>query len=230
MIPPINSTVELVSYTAPTVPSFRKGIGSFADIIAYCARVSNPQNQTNTKTYGKLLQYLIDHKHWSPLEMVDLTFEITTSRDIARQLLRHRSFSFQEFSQRYADPALMAMNVFFRDARLQDKKNRQNSIQTNDENVQALWFKMQEDVDRLTRSYYKQAIDAGIAKEVARAILPEGMTPSRLYMKGSLRSWLHYIEVRTDPSTQLEHRDIATKIKRLVDTMFDPAKEIEDND
>lgn len=226
----MSSTVELVSYTAPTVPSFRKGIGSFADIIAYCARVSNPQNQTNTKTYGKLLQYLIDHKHWSPLEMVDLTFEITTSRDIARQLLRHRSFSFQEFSQRYADPALMAMDTIFRDARLQDKKNRQNSIQTNDESVQALWFKMQEDVDRITRSYYKQALDAGIAKEVARAILPEGMTPSRLYMKGSLRSWLHYIEVRTDPSTQLEHRDIATKIKRLVDTMFDPAKEIEDND
>jgi len=124
----------------------------------------------------------------------------------------------------------MAMDTIFRDARLQDKKNRQNSIQTNDESVQALWFKMQEDVDRITRSYYKQALDAGIAKEVARAILPEGMTPSRLYMKGSLRSWLHYIEVRTDPSTQIEHREIATKIKRLVDTMFDPAKEIEDND
>jgi len=224
-----NSTVELVSYTVPSVSSLRKGIGSFADIVAYCARVSNPQNQTNTKTYGKLLQYLIDHKHWSPLEMVDLTFEITTSRDIARQMLRHRSFSFQEFSQRYADPSLMAMDTIFRDARLQDKKNRQNSIQTNDDGIQALWFKMQEDVDRVTRSYYKQAIDAGIAKEVARAILPEGMTPSRLYMKGSLRSWLHYIEVRTDPSTQLEHREITTKIKRLVDTMFDPAKEIEDN-
>jgi thymidylate synthase (FAD) len=226
-----NSTVELVSYTTPSVPSFRKGIGSFADIIAYCARVSNPQNQTNTQTYGKLLQYLIDHKHWSPLEMVDLTFEITTSRDIARQMLRHRSFSFQEFSQRYADPALMAMDTIFRDVRLQDKKNRQNSTHTNDESLQALWFKMQEDVDTVTRSYYKQALDAGIAKEVARAILPEGMTPSRLYMKGSLRSWLHYIEVRTDPSTQLEHREIATKIKRLVDTMFDPSKELtKDND
>jgi thymidylate synthase (FAD) len=226
-----NSTVELVSYTTPSVPSLRKGIGSFADIIAYCARVSNPQNQTNTQTYGKLLQYLIDHKHWSPLEMVDLTFEITTSRDIARQMLRHRSFSFQEFSQRYADPALMAMDTIFRDVRLQDKKNRQNSTHTNDESLQALWFKMQEDVDTVTRSYYKQALDAGIAKEVARAILPEGMTPSRLYMKGSLRSWLHYIEVRTDPSTQLEHREIATKIKRLVDTMFDPSKELtKDND
>lgn len=178
------------------------------EFIAYVARVSNPENQHNHLTAPKLLRYLAKHKHWSPFEMADIVMEIETTRDIARQILRHRSFSFQEFSQRYADPT-QSLGFSTREARLQDQKNRQNSIDTNDEQLTKDWKQIQSNMQDMAKGAYNWAIQNGIAKEQARAVLPEGMTNSRMYMKGSVRSWIHYCAVRTDPSTQKEHREIA---------------------
>jgi len=181
---------------------------SVDEFIAYVARVSNPSNQNNTLTSHKLLKYLAKHQHWSPFEMVHICMEINTTRDIARQILRHRSFSFQEFSQRYADPT-QDMGFVTREARLQDTKNRQNSIETDDEKLASDWKEYQEFLLQHSEQVYKWAINNGIAKEQARAVLPEGLILSRMYMAGSLRSWIHYAQVRTDVSTQKEHREIA---------------------
>jgi thymidylate synthase (FAD) len=195
-------TVKLIGITKPVNDQ------SAEDLISYCARVSNPKNQENYDTSGKLLKYLLSHKHFSPFEMVHVVMEIETTRDIGRQILRHRSFAFQEFSQRYADPTT---NLEFtrREARLQDHSNRQNSIETDNWGLQKAWEDEQKDVEARALAAYKWAIDSGIAKEQARAVLPEGLTMSRMYMAGSLRSWIHYCEVRTDVSTQKEHRLIA---------------------
>lgn len=182
-------------------------------LIAYCARVSNPGNQDNHETAPRLLRYLVRNSHWSPLEMAHAVMEINTTRDIARQILRHRSFSFQEFSGRYAE---MPDEPIFRESRMQDTKNRQSSLECDDEKLSRLWGLMQEDVHLEAQNTYRWAIENGIAKEVARAILPEGITPSRLYMAGSIRSWLHYIEVRTDPTTQKEHRIIAAQCAEVL--------------
>ncbi len=180
--------------------------------VAYCARVSNPENQHNHETAGKLLKYLLKHKHFSPFEMANVCMEIETTRDIARQILRHRSFSFQEFSQRYA-----VVNEFEnRECRLQDTKNRQNSLSTEDKDLQEWWDAAQKRVQHEASFMYQQALQKGVAKEQARALLPEGLTVSRMYMNGTLRSWLHYIEVRTDPSTQKEHRDVAEACKSVL--------------
>lgn len=180
--------------------------------VAYCARVSNPDNQRNQETAPKLLKYLMKHKHWSPFEMANVCMEIETTRDIARQILRHRSFSFQEFSQRYA----VAQEFSTRECRLQDEKNRQNSLITNDLELQEWWQHAQNRVKAEAEFMYQAALNRGIAKEQARALLPEGITMSRMYMNGTLRSWLHYIDVRTDPSTQKEHRDVAEACKTIL--------------
>jgi thymidylate synthase (FAD) len=201
-------SVVIVAATEPKILADREAM-SIDEFVAYVARVSNPSNQMNTASAPKLLKYLAKHKHWSPFEMVDIVMEIETTRDIARQILRHRSFSFQEFSQRYADPT-KDLGFVTREARLQDTKNRQNSIETDDENLQEVWDEWQAGVLDEARIAYAWAIDNGIAKEQARAVLPEGLTKSRMYMKGSLRSWIHYCQVRMDPSTQKEHREIAT--------------------
>lgn len=178
-------------------------------LIAYCARVSNPNNQSDKKTTGKLIKYLIKNKHWSPLEMVSACIEIETTRDIARQILRHRSFSFQEFSQRYADPT-KDLDFVTREARLQDTKNRQNSVELDvDSELHYAWEKKQELLINTAKETYKWAIDNGIAKEQARAVLPEGNTVSRMYMNGTLRSWVHYIELRSANGTQKEHMNVA---------------------
>lgn len=180
--------------------------------VAYCARVSNPDNQHNHETAGKLLKYLVKHKHFSPFEMVNVCMEIETTRDIARQILRHRSFSFQEFSQRYA-----IVNDFEnRECRLQDTKNRQNSLVTDDKDLKEWWDAAQKRVQHEASFVYQQALQKGVAKEQARALLPEGLAVSRMYMNGTLRSWMHYIEVRTDPSTQKEHRDVAEACKTVL--------------
>ena len=189
------------------------------ELIAYCARVSNPSNQQNNQVSDKLLQYLIKHKHWSPFEMVSVCMEIETTRDIARQLLRHRSFSFQEYSQRYADPT-QDLDFVLRDARLQDPKNRQNSIETNDEWLKLQWTKAQQRVLIAAREAYKWAIDNGIAKEQARSVLPEGLTVSRLLVNGTLRSWIHYIELRSGNGTQLEHIEIAIECAKAIAKIF----------
>jgi thymidylate synthase (FAD) len=185
------------------------------EFIAYTARVSNPSNQHNTLTAPKLLSYLIKNKHWSPFEMVSITMEINTTRDISHQIIRHRSFSFQEFSQRYADPT-KDMQFVTREARLQDAKNRQNSIETNDETLQADWDAAQETATQFAQERYKWAIEKGIAKEQARAILPEGLTTTRLYMSGTLRSWIHYIDVRAEAGTQKEHRQVALAAQKEI--------------
>lgn len=183
--------------------------------VAYCARVSNPENQHNHGTAPKLLKYLMKHKHWSPFEMANVCMEIETTRDIARQILRHRSFSFQEFSQRYA-----VVNDFaIRECRMQDDKNRQNSLNTDDVELQHWWQSAQLRVQTEAQFVYQAALNRGIAKEQARALLPEGMAVSRMYMNGTLRSWLHYIEVRTDPSTQKEHRDVAEACKTVLSVL-----------
>jgi len=189
------------------------------DLIAYCARVSNPSNQNNTETSEKLLRYLIKHKHWSPFEMVSACLEITTTRDIARQILRHRSFSFQEFSQRYANP-VEELHFVTREARMQDNKNRQNSIEVDDETFQLDWEREQKRAIWISKQVYQEAIKKGIAKEQARAVLPEGLTESRLYMNGSLRSWIHYVELRSGPETQKEHRDIAISCAKAIEPIF----------
>lgn len=200
--------VKLVSYTTPTEELQSKLVNNTEQLITYCARVSNPANQSNTDTSDKLLRYLIEHKHWSPFEMANACMEIKTTRDIARQILRHRSFSFQEFSQRYADPT-KDLRFVYREARLQDKTNRQNSIPTDNKSLQNQWMWQQEMVEKVCRNVYEWAKEAGIAKECARAILPEGLMESVLYVNGSIRSWIHYLEVRCDKSTQKEHRLIA---------------------
>ena len=202
-------SVRIVAATNPKISDPITGyIISIDEFVAYVARVSNPSNQMNSATAPKLLKYLAKHKHWSPFEMVDIVMEIETTRDIARQILRHRSFSYQEFSQRYADPT-KDLGFATREARLQDQKNRQNSIETENLNLQLKWHEMQTEVALGCEKVYKWAIENGIAKEQARAVLPEGLTQSRMYMKGSLRSWIHYCQVRMDPSTQKEHREIA---------------------
>ena len=194
---------------------------SFIDLIAYCARVSNPSNQNNTETADKLINYLIKHKHWSPFEMVSVTMEIETTRDIARQILRHRSFSFQEFSQRYADPT-KELEFVLREARLQDLKNRQNSIELQDEHLEiaSQWTQKQQELIDLAKLTYTWAIENGIAKEQARVVLPEGNTVSRMYISGTLRSFIHYIEVRKDVSTQKEHREIALAVLECIRSIF----------
>jgi len=186
------------------------------NLIAYMARVSNPGNQDNKDTAPKLLKYLIDNKHWSPFEMVNVCMEIETTRDIARQMLRHRSFSFQEFSQRYA----IASESEFSQPRLQDWKNRQNSIEVEDKELHRYWWSLQQVVLSTSLDAYHQALDNGIAKEVARKVLPEGIMLSRLYMNGTLRSWLHYLDVRCDKATQKEHRDVADKCKVVIESLF----------
>ena len=202
--------VKLISYSQPTnTKAFDTGWRTLEDVVAYCARVSNPSNQNNTETSKKLLQYLIKHGHWSPFEMVSICLEIETTRDIARQILRHRSFSFQEFSQRYADPT-KDLSFTTREARLQDNKNRQNSIELdNESDLHYEWISKQEKLLETIRDTYKWAIDNEIAKEQARAVLPEGITMSRMYMNGTLRSWIHYIDLRSGHGTQKEHMKVA---------------------
>ena len=201
--------VRLISYTESYEgAALAVKPNDLKDLIAYCARVSNPDNQNNSDTSEKLIKYLIKNKHWSPLEMVNACLEIETTRDIARQILRHRSFSFQEFSQRYADPT-KELEFMTREARLQDKKNRQNSIEVDDKELQREWERLQRRIIWTVKKEYKWAIKNGIAKEQARAILPEGLTMSRMYMNGTLRSWVHYIELRSANGTQKEHMEIA---------------------
>jgi thymidylate synthase (FAD) len=208
--------VKLISYSQPVDVA---GINNAQELVAFCARVSNPSNQHNVETSEKLIKYLIKHQHWSPLEMVSACLEITTTRDIARQILRHRSFSFQEFSQRYADPT-QDLNFVLRDARLQDLKNRQNSIETDDSELQHEWTIKQMNVIAATREAYKWAIEHGIAKEQARAVLPEGLMESKLYMNGTLRSWIHYIELRSAHGTQKEHIVVAQACAEAIAKIF----------
>jgi len=209
--PLMKTTVEQTKFCKATgrnhTSSHQKDM-SAEEFIAYTARVSNPSNQHNTLTAPKLLKYLIEHKHWSPFEMVSITMEINTTRDISHQIIRHRSFSFQEFSQRYADPT-KDMQFVTREARLQDAKNRQNSIETDDEVLEKEWKSRQEYSQYVAKEFYQWGIDNGIAKEQARAVLPEGLTTTRLYMSGTLRSWIHYIDVRAEAGTQKEHRQVA---------------------
>jgi thymidylate synthase (FAD) len=210
--------VKLVSFTVPCTDDLPLD-SDILDLIAYCARVSNPGNQHNTDTSDKLIKYLVKHKHWSPFEMANATLEIETTRDIARQILRHRSFTFQEFSQRYADPT-KELSFTTREARLQDTNNRQNSIENNDEVLGLIWDKMQEKVLDEALAAYRWAITKGIAKEVARAVLPEGLTMSRMYVNGTIRSWLHYIDIRSDVATQKEHREIALACAKAIAEIF----------
>ena len=203
--------VKLISYSMASKELFDvdNSLRDVQGLIAYCARVSNPNNQSDKKTTGKLIKYLIKNKHWSPLEMVSACIEIETTRDIARQILRHRSFSFQEFSQRYADPT-KDLDFVTRESRLQDTKNRQNSVELDvDSELHYAWEKKQELLINTAKETYKWAIDNGIAKEQARAVLPEGNTVSRMYMNGTLRSWVHYIELRSANGTQKEHMNVA---------------------
>jgi len=217
-------TVKLVSYSQPTDEFKTDGIVNAQDLIAFCARVSNPTNQFNTETSEKLIKYLINHSHWSPLEMVNACLEINTTRDIARQILRHRSFSFQEFSQRYADP-IQEFNFLTRDARFQDTANRQNSIELDLSNpehreLSQLWVEKQQNVIKAAHDAYQWAISNDIAKEQARAVLPEGLTESRLYMNGTIRSWIHFIQIRTDITTQKENREIALACAKAIAAIF----------
>ena len=211
--------VKLVSYSQPTVEFRDMGIDDAQELIAYCARVSNPSNQLNSETSEKLIRYLVKHAHWSPLEMVSACVEITTTRDIARQILRHRSFSFQEFSQRYADPT-KDLNFVTREARLQDPKNRQNSVEVEDQLLQNDWFRAQQRVIYAAQREYEWAIKNGIAKEQARAVLPEGLIESRLYMNGTLRSWIHFIELRSGNGTQKEHQLVALACAKAIAAIF----------
>lgn len=212
--------VKLKSYTQPTIEMILDGVEDMQDLIAYCAKVSNPTAQINKETSEKLIKNLIKHKHWSPLEMVDATIEIDTTRDIAHQIVRHRSFSFQEFSQRYADPKEMGEMFELCEARLQDTKNRQNSISIDDDDLQSAWNIMQQEVIDKAEEAYLWAISNGIAKEQARKVLPEGITKTRLYMKGSLRSWIHYIELRSANGTQKEHMDVAIECAKEIARIF----------
>jgi thymidylate synthase (FAD) len=219
--------VEIISYSQPA----QYFAENMTELVAFCARVSNPSNQNNKGTSEKLIKYLIANKHWSPLEMVSLTLEIETTRDIARQMLRHRSFSFQEFSQRYADPT-QDLDFVTREARLQDTKNRQNSIELDVLNnlehreLNNWWEEKQREIIKLTREVYKQATDMGIAKEQARAVLPEGLTVSKLYMAGTLRSWIHYIQLRSENGTQKEHIEVAKACAKVIAEVFPMSAEL----
>ena len=215
--------VRLISYSKPPEEELYVG-NDIQELIAYTARVSNPTNQNNTETSEKLLRYLMREAHWSPFEMVSACLEVTTTRDIARQLLRHRSFSFQEFSQRYADPTL-DMAFEFKDARLQDTKNRQNSIETDDADLQLNWLKKQAEVVSVSKESYRWAIENGVAKEQARAVLPEGIMESRLYVNGTIRSWIHYIGLRTGHGTQKEHIGLARACADAIEPIFPMIKE-----
>ena len=215
--------VRLLAHTQP-VKNWETGetddIKDVQELIAFCAKVSNPQFQDDFSKSDRLLQYLIKHQHWSPFEMASVTMEVTTTRDIARQFLRHRSFSFQEFSQRYADPASMGDQFVIREARLQDEKNRQNSIETDDEQLKLAWAAKQQMVIHECNMAYKWAIENGIAKEQARCVLPEGNTVSRLYVNGTIRSWIHYIELRSAHGTQKEHMEIARECGYAISRIF----------
>jgi thymidylate synthase (FAD) len=221
--------VKLISYTKSCLNELDERDGEkkqcLLDIIAYCARVSNPSNQHNTETNDKLIGYLIKNKHWSPFEMVNICIEIESTRDIIRQILRHRSFSFQEFSQRYA---VADLGFEYKEARLQDTKNRQNSIEISDEKeeLKKEWIYKQYEIANLAQENYHWALSNGIAKEQARAVLPEGMTISKIYMNGTLRSWIHYIELRYSNGTQKEHRDIAIACKNAIEPIFPISKYI----
>ena len=218
--------VKLVSYSTPTEEFLNEGIDNAQELVAYCARVSNPSNQLNTETSEKLIKYLIKNAHWSPLEMVSACLEIETTRDIARQILRHRSFSFQEFSQRYANP-VKDLEFVTREARLQDLKNRQNSIENDDKEISNMWIEKQENLINEARETYNWAIENGIAKEQARAVLPEGNTVSRMYMNGTLRSWIHYIELRSGNGTQKEHMEIAVACAEVITKIFPMSKNLD---
>jgi thymidylate synthase (FAD) len=211
--------VRLVSYSQPTEDFRAQGISDAQELIAFCARVSNPSNQFNNETSEKLIRYLVRHQHWSPLEMVSSCMEITTTRDIARQILRHRSFSFQEFSQRYADPTT-DLEFVTRSGRLQDPKNRQNSIEHDNHLLENEWYRAQQRVIYAARREYEWAIANGIAKEQARAVLPEGLIQSRLYMNGTLRSWIHFVELRSANGTQLEHQQVAIACAQAIAAIF----------
>jgi thymidylate synthase (FAD) len=216
--------VKLVSYSQPTDEFKSLGLDNAQELIAYCARVSNPANQLNTDTSEKLIRYLIKHSHWSPLEMVSACIEIETTRDIARQILRHRSFSFQEFSQRYADPT-KDLSFVHREARYQDTKNRQNSVELDladpeQRELNNMWIEKQQAVIRAASDAYSWAVTNGIAKEQARAVLPEGNTVSRLYMNGTLRSWVHFIELRSANGTQKEHQEVAMACAQVIAKIF----------
>lgn len=217
--------VKLISYSTPNEDIAEEGIKDAQELVAYCARVSNPSNQLNTETSEKLINYLIKNSHWSPLEMVSACLEIETTRDIARQMLRHRSFSFQEFSQRYANP-VKDLEFVTREARLQDPKNRQNSIESKNETLENEWTQIQLDLIENSKKAYNWAIENGIAKEQARAVLPEGNTVSRLYMNGTLRSWIHYIELRSANGTQKEHMEIAIACAEVVSSIFPMGKNL----
>ena len=217
--------VKLVSYSQPTEDFRAQGIDDAQELIAFCARVSNPSNQFNNETSKKLIRYLVQHQHWSPLEMVSVCMEITTTRDIARQILRHRSFSFQEFSQRYADPTT-DLEFVTRSGRLQDPKNRQNSIEHADHLLENEWYRAQQRVIYAAKREYEWAIKNGIAKEQARAVLPEGLIQSRLYMNGTLRSWIHFIELRSGNGTQLEHQAVAVECARAIAAIFPMASDL----
>ena len=217
--------VKLVSYSQPTEEFRNQGIDDAQELIAFCARVSNPSNQFNNDTSEKLIRYLVRHQHWSPLEMVSACMEITTTRDIARQILRHRSFSFQEFSQRYADPT-KDLEFVTRSGRLQDPKNRQNSIEHDDHLLENEWYRAQQRVIYAAQREYEWAIKNGIAKEQARAVLPEGLIQSRLYMNGTLRSWIHFIELRSANGTQLEHQQVAVACARAIAAIFPMATDL----
>ena len=217
--------VQLISYSQPTEVTAEWGLTDVQELVAFCARVSNPANQLNTDTSERLIRYLIRHQHWSPLEMVSACLEITTTRDIARQILRHRSFSFQEFSQRYADPT-QDLNFVTREARLQDTTNRQNSVAVDDPLLQNEWYRAQQRVIYAAKREYEWAIANGIAKEQARAVLPEGLTESRLYMNGTLRSWIHFIELRSSNGTQREHQLVAQACAEVIAKIFPMASDL----
>ena len=221
--------VKLISYSKPSREMYDEGLIDVQELVAFCARVSNPSNQFNTETSEKLIKYLIKHSHWSPLEMVSACLEVETTRDIARQILRHRSFSFQEFSQRYADPT-KDLSFVLREARLQDEKNRQNSVELPatiaGQNIAEEWNARQKEILSLVTKTYDWAIGQGIAKEQARAILPEGNTVSRLYMNGTLRSWIHFIELRSANGTQKEHQMVALECAKVIAEVFPLAKDI----
>jgi thymidylate synthase (FAD) len=216
--------VRLISYSKPSREIIDEGLYDVQELIAFCARVSNPSNQFNTETSEKLIRYLVKNQHWSPLEMVSACIEIETTRDIARQILRHRSFSFQEFSQRYADPT-KDLSFELKEARLQDPKNRQNSVENTNLAVATWWEERQKRVIREAEEAYAWAIENGIAKEQARAVLPEGLTVSRLYMNGTLRSWIHFIELRSANGTQKEHQLVAQQCAKVIAEIFPLAEE-----
>ena len=218
--------VKLVSYSKPSDEFLEEGLENVQDLIAFCAKVSNPTAQINSETSERLIKYLIKHQHWSPLEMVNAVLEINTTRDIAHQIVRHRSFAFQEFSQRYADPKEQGEMFEYSEARLQDPKNRQNSVEVEDTKLQQEWNWAQRRIAVLAKKEYDWAIKKGIAKEQARKVLPEGLTKTRLYMNGTLRSWVHYIDLRGANGTQKEHMEIAHSCAKVIAGIFPLMKEL----